>query len=180
MARLLALGLGAVTVCFLNAPAPWNKWSSGVGQKQGAYSISETSLAILLTSCTLPGFVGVQPLEINKRWKEKVKVGGKKAQLKIFTDFLGTWADLRWHPDSQPLIKHDMNYLWEPVGCFLWPIPWSEIPRQDLTLPRSRYTCPPHWFLEGQLLSSLTNFPAAHVTHRKLLCLWQATWWECS
>lgn len=61
----------------------------GVGQKQGAYSISETSLAILLTSLLFLVFVGVQPLEINKRWKEKVKVGGKKAQFEDLHWFSG-------------------------------------------------------------------------------------------
>lgn len=129
-----------------------------MGQKQGAYSISESPLAILLTSLLFLVFVGVQWLEIKTRWKETVKVGGKRAQFEALHWFSGHmgWPQVAPRFSASYKIQHEL--FTGACGMLLWPIPWSEIPRQDLTLPpgKQMYLSTSLVFWRGQLLSSLT------------------------
>ena len=182
MARLLTLRTGGSQFVSWMLQHLGINGAVGVGQKQGAYSISETPLAILLTSLLFLVFVGVQPLEIKKRWKEKVRVGGKRAQSEALHWFSG---HVGW-PQVAPRFSASYKTQYELFTgtCGMLPLAnsmiWDTSSGLNPLPPEADIPVHLTGLLEGQLLLSLTNFPAAHVTHRKLLCLWQATWWERS
>ena len=110
-----------------------------VGQKQGAYSISETPLAIPLTYLLYLVFIAVQRLEIKKRWKEKGKVGGNRAQFETLHWFSGRMGWSQVAPRFSASYK--TQYELFTGACGMLPLASSmiwDIPRQDLTLSHQK------------------------------------------
>ena len=81
MVRLLALRTRGVTICFLNPPAPWNKWSSGGGTEAGSLLHFRNTFSHSSYLPALPGFCGGTAIGDKEKMKGESQGGREESTM---------------------------------------------------------------------------------------------------